>query len=94
MNQVHCLGSVQEFGIWKIEIRDKKCVTLLQGSEMSVGLHFMSLIIGFCSGGMAAVAVAISVICGLMVSTTKPNCRGAVQPPGEQNTHPPIFLIL
>ena len=54
----------------------------------------MSLIIGFCSGGMAAVAVAISVICGLMVSTTKPNCRGAVQPPGEQNTHPPIFLIL
>ena len=38
----------------------KKCVTLLEGSEMSVGLHFMSLIIGFCSGGMATVAVAIS----------------------------------
>ena len=36
MNSVHRLGSVQEFGIWKIEIRDKKCVALLQGSEMSV----------------------------------------------------------
>ena len=23
--------------IWKIEIKDKKCVALLQGSEMSVG---------------------------------------------------------
>ena len=23
--------------IWKIEIRDKKCVALLQGNEMSVG---------------------------------------------------------
>ena len=34
---MHCLVSVQEFEIWKTEIRDKKCVALLQGSEMSVG---------------------------------------------------------
>ena len=47
MNQVHCLGSVQEFGISKIEINDKKCEALLQGSEISVRLHFMSLILGF-----------------------------------------------
>ena len=93
MNQVHYLGSVQEFGIWKIEIRDKKCVALPQGSEMSVGLHFMSLIIRSCSGGMAAVAVAIFVICGLMVSTTEPNRIGQVRPPREQNTHPSVFLI-
>ena len=37
VNSVHCLESVQEFGTWKIEIRDKQCVTLLQRSEMSVG---------------------------------------------------------
>ena len=43
--------------IWKIEIRDKKCVALLQGSEMLVRLHFMSLILGFWSCGMAAVTV-------------------------------------
>ena len=51
-------GRVQEFGIWKIEIRDKKCVTLLGGSEMSVGWHFISLILGFWSCRMAAVAVS------------------------------------
>ena len=57
MNQVHCLGSVQEFGISKIEINDKKCEALLQGSEISVRLHFMSLILGFYSCRMAAVSV-------------------------------------
>ena len=37
MNPVHYLGSVQEFGIWKIEIREKIREALLQGSEMLVG---------------------------------------------------------
>ena len=56
VNSVHCLGSVQEFGIWKIEIRDKKYVTLLQGSVMSVGWHVISFMLGLCSCRMAAVA--------------------------------------
>ena len=29
--------SIQDFEIWKMEIRDKKYVVLLQGSEMSAG---------------------------------------------------------
>ena len=59
MNSVHCLRSVQEFGIWKIEIRDTKCVKLLQGSEMSVGWHIINLILGsfFCQ--MAAVVPSL-----------------------------------
>ena len=59
MNSVHCLRSVQEFGIWKIETRDTKCVTLLQGSEMSVGLHIINLILGLFFCRMAAVVPSL-----------------------------------
>ena len=59
MNSVHYLGSVQEFGIWKIEIRDRKCAALLQGSEMSAGdIHFISLRLGLGSCQMATLVVS------------------------------------
>ena len=58
MNSVHCLGSVQEFGIWKTKIRDKRFITLLQGSEMSVGLRIISLVLGLLFCQLAAVVVS------------------------------------
>ena len=41
--------------VWKIEIKNKKCVALLQGREMTVGQHVISFILGFCSGEMAVI---------------------------------------
>ena len=54
VNSIHCLGSVQEFGILKTENRDKKRVALLQRSEMPVGWYFISLILGLSSCQTAA----------------------------------------
>ena len=47
MSSVHCLGSVQEFGIWKIEIRDKKYVTLLSGKSNVSRVMLHKFDIGF-----------------------------------------------
>ena len=79
MNSVYCLESVQEFKIWKIEIRDKKICNIASGKRDDSRLTLHMFDIGF-------VVLSDGHSCCISVAQC-PAQQNPTHPLGGQNTH-------